>query len=309
MTTLARLALTTLVATILVILFGAYVRATGSGAGCGSSWPLCEGELVPTSPRTETVVEFSHRVSSAAVGLLVVAMTLLAFRRTDEGDPVRAAAVWSVVFMGLEAAIGAGLVHFELVGDDTSTVRALWMGGHLVNTFLLLGALTLTVHFARGGRPLRWRRRTWTTAALSLALFGLLLVGASGAVAALGDTLFRAETLQEALRQDLSPTAHVLVRLRAVHPVLAVGVGLFLLVLPTSLRKRGAGRTAHRLGGGIGLLVLAQIGLGALNILLMAPIWLQIVHLLVADMLWIGVVALAASVLSEPPLASESIAA
>jgi heme A synthase len=279
---------------VAVVVWGAFVRATGSGAGCGSHWPLCNGEVVPLSAGLETLIEFSHRVTSGLALLTVVALAVWAFRRFRRGHPARLGAALSVAFMLSEAAVGAGLVLFRLVADDESLARALFVAVHLLNTFLLLASLTLTAHWVRGGRRIAPRLRDGRTWGLVAALGGLLLVGVSGAVSALGDTLFPASSLAEALGQDLSPTAHVFVRLRVLHPLIAVVAGLYLLFLsrvPAGGRPPGR---EQRLSASLSLLVLAQLGLGTLNVALLAPVWAQLVHLLLADLVWIVLVLVAA---------------
>lgn len=295
----ARYAWTTLAWNIAVILWGAAVRATGSGAGCGSHWPLCNGEVVPRSPRIETVIELTHRVTSGIALLLVVGLVVLAFRGRPKGHAARKAAVWTLLFMLTEAAVGAGLVLFELVADNKSMARALFMGTHLINTFFLLGAMTLTAHFASGGAPFRLRRRGSLGAWLATGAALLLLAGVSGAVAALGDTLFPAESLAHALEQDLSPTAHLLIRLRLLHPALAVTAAALAIFLafrletlqPGSLAARRANRWTLRL-------VFLQIVAGVANVLLLAPVWMQLVHLLLADLVWISYIVVAAQALA-----------
>lgn len=292
---LARYAWLVLAANLAVILWGAVVRATGSGAGCGSHWPLCNGELVPRAPAVETLVELAHRASSGVALLLVAGLVVWAFRARPRGHPARLGAVLSLLFILSEAAVGAALVLFELVADDKSVARALFMACHLVNTFLLLGALGLTAHWASGGPALSLRRRGTSAPALAAGLLGVLLVGTSGAVAALGDTLFPAASLAQALGQDLSATAHVLLRLRLLHPPLAVLLGLGLLLLAFQVpRERPAAAGPAR---AVGTLVVAQLCAGVLNVALLAPIWLQLVHLLLADLLWIALVLLAATAL------------
>jgi cytochrome c oxidase assembly protein subunit 15 len=286
----------TLAATIAVVLWGAFVRATGSGAGCGAHWPLCNGEVFPRSPRLETLVELAHRVTSGLSLLLVGGLAVGAWRVFPARHRVRRAALASLVLVLSEALIGAGLVLFGLVADDRSEVRAVVLALHLTNTFLLLAALALTAHFA--GRPdvtARWRRSA--LAAWSLAtLASVLLVGITGAVTALGDTLFPATSLRHGLTQDLSPTAHLLVRLRLWHPLLAmlVSVGL------ASFAHRLRGRFVVALGPLPSLLVAlvtVQLGAGAANVLWLAPVWLQLVHLALADGLWVALVVLVAAVL------------
>jgi heme A synthase len=298
----ARYAWTTLAWNIAVILWGGLVRATGSGAGCGSHWPLCNGEVVPRSPRLETIIELTHRATSGIALLLVIGLVVLSFLWRPKGHAARKAAAWTLVFMLTEAAVGAGLVLFELVADNQSMARALFMGTHLVNTFFLLGAMTLTAHFASGGAPFRLRERGSLTVWLVTGATLLLLAGVSGAVAALGDTLFPAASLTEALRQDLSPTAHLLLRLRLLHPVLSATAASLVAVLAVRLEGlQSPYRAARRASHWILRLVFAQIVAGIVNLVLLAPVWMQIVHLLLADLVWISYVVVAAQALAVHP--------
>lgn len=298
MTRFTRYAWLTLAFNVLVVLWGAIVRATGSGAGCGSHWPLCNGVVLPQSPRIETVIEFSHRLTSGIALLLVLGLAVGAFRLLPRGHAARKAAVWSMFFMVGEAAVGAALVLFRLVADNPSMARAMFMATHLVNTFFLLAALTLTAHFVSGGSPFRLRGGGWWSGGFALGLLGLLISGVSGATAALGDTLFPSQTLAQALRQDLSPTAHLLIRLRIFHPAIAIASGLLALYLAMRLLKRGLGPETRRFAGWTAALVFTQILMGTANVLLLAPVWLQVIHLLVADLLWIAFVLLGASALA-----------
>jgi len=290
----------TLVYNLGVISWGAYVRATGSGAGCGSHWPLCNGEVIPRSPSVETLIEFSHRATSGLALLLVGAMVWASRRVFDKGHPARLGAALSLAMMIVEALLGAGLVLFGLVADDDSIARAAVMGLHLVNTLLLLGALTLAAFWASGGRGFSPWGHGGMGVVLGIGLVAMLVLGASGAVTALGDTLFPARSLREGIAMDFSPTAHLLVRLRILHPVIAIATGVYLafaavvasLFRPAPVVKRAAAAL-------VGLFVL-QIGLGFLNMYLLAPVWMQLVHLLVADLVWIALVLLCAGTLASP---------
>ncbi len=270
--------------TLLVILWGAYVRASGSGAGCGSHWPTCNGEVIPRARSQATVIEFTHRATSGLAFLMVVGQLVWALRLFPRGHGARRSAGWAMFFMVTEAGVGAGLVLFEMVAGNKSVGRAAWMAAHLLNTFVLIGAITMTRHRARSPE------RTRPPPALAAGMAGMLLVAMSGAIAALGDTLFPARSLAEGLAQDLSPAAHVFVRLRMWHPVLAVVVGGFLLAVAGSMvvhdRSRGWATA-------LAVLVLAQLGVGLANVALLAPIPVQIVHLLLADLVWIALVLLA----------------
>jgi heme A synthase len=297
-TRLARFSWGVLAYNVVVILWGAYVRASGSGAGCGSHWPLCNGEVLPRSASTSTLIEFSHRLSSGLALMAVVALLVWARRATPAGHPARSGAWASLAFMLTEAAIGAGLVLFRLVADNASMARALFMAAHLVNTFVLVACLTLTAYWLSSGLPIRVRGTGWRGAGVALGGVSLLITGVSGAVAALGDTLFPAGSLTEALWSDLSTTSHLLIRLRVLHPAIAVGTGL-LVIFGASRLLAGDGDPARPLARAAGVIALVQLAAGFINVMLLAPVWMQILHLLLADLLWIACVLLAARVLAR----------
>lgn len=297
MTGLARYARVVLAYNVGVVTWGAYVRATGSGAGCGSHWPLCNGTVVQRAAAMETLVEYSHRLTSGLALVAVVVLLAWVIRATRQGHPARTGAVLSLAFMISEALLGAGLVLFGLVANDASSIRAIVVAAHLVNTFLLLAALALTVWWTSGGPALSARHVRQGPWRLAVGAAAILAVSGSGAVTALGDTLFPAATLQEALRADISSTSHLLIRLRTIHPILAVMTTLF---LATSIWGLAAGRPSpmqrtKQLSWLLGL----QLAAGFINVLLLAPVWLQLVHLLLADLIWIVYVLLAADTLAE----------
>ncbi len=142
-----------LVWNVLVALWGAYVRATGSGAGCGSHWPTCNGEIIPRSPQLETLIEFAHRVTSGLAFLSVLLLFLLALRLLPKGHPARLGAGLSFLFMVTESLVGASLVLFGWTAHNVSAERAVVQMVHLANTYFLLASLTLTAWWASGGRP------------------------------------------------------------------------------------------------------------------------------------------------------------
>lgn len=283
---------------LLVILWGAYVRASGSGAGCGSHWPLCNGEVLPRSRGVETLIELTHRTTSGLALLLVAALVVWAFRSYPAKHPARLGAVLAVVFILTEALIGAGLVLFGFVAANASIGRAVYLSVHLVNTFLLLAALALTAWWASTGERVRLRRQGVVGLILGASLLGALVLGISGAVTALGDTLFPATTLASGFRDDFSGTAHIILRLRALHPLIAVAVSALLIFAARSaFAKRPAQRT-RRLALTLALLVLTELCAGLINLFLLAPIPMQIVHLLLADLVWTALVLLTAATLS-----------
>lgn len=284
-----------------VIVWGAFVRASVSGNGCGSHWPLCNGEFIPTAPQLKTLIEFSHRLTSGLSVVLLVGLAVWAWRAYPRGHRVRRAALLSVVFIFTEALVGAGLVLFELVAENASTARALFMSVHLLNTFVLLAMLALTAWWATDGPPVRLTGQGIVPHLCALGLLGLLVLAVSGAITALGDTLFPARTLSAGMQQDFSPTAHFLLRLRVLHPALALAVGCY-VVLTASYISNFLRPTARvkRLSALLITVFLLQLGAGLLNLYLLAPVWLQLTHLLLADLLWLALVLTTAAALAVP---------
>jgi heme A synthase len=286
---------------LLVIVWGAYVRASKSGNGCGSHWPLCNGEIIPMAPTLKTLIEFSHRLTSGLALISMIVLVVWAFRHFARRHPGRSFASLAMFFMITEALLGAGIVLFEYVAENTSMARALWMSAHLINTFLLVAMITLTAWAADGENcRLHIREGGAISWFLALSLIGTLILGVSGAVTALGATLFPVTSLAEGLKQDLSPTAHVLIRLRFFHPFIAVGVGTLLVAFGWRVRIWRPNYWTNRFASALITLVLVQLLAGLVNLLLHAPIWLQLVHLLLSDLVWIALVLLAANTLSQP---------
>ncbi len=276
-----------------VVLWGAFVRATGSGAGCGNHWPTCNGDVVPRAPQLATIIEYTHRATSGIALMAVVGLVIWAFRAFPRGHRVRLGAVLSGAFILSEALIGAGLVLFEHVAKNASTARAFSLSIHLINTFALLAVLALTAWWASGGAPLK--RVQWLPAA---ALAGLIISGVSGAITALGDTLFPAKSLAAGLAQDFSPAAHLFVRLRVFHPFIAVAAAALLVFAVARTMPR-----SNRLGIAVIGMTAIQLLLGALNLVLLAPVAMQLIHLFTADLLWIAAVLFTATPMRTTPRA------
>lgn len=296
---LRRFAWVVLAASLVVVAWGAFVRATGSGAGCGSHWPLCNGEVVPRSPGIATLIELSHRLSSGLLLVLVVVLGVRVHRGTPKGHVARSRSRWAIGLVVAEALIGAGLVLFELVAHDASSKRALSMALHLGNTFFLLAALALTATALGGAGKLRAAASPGATGVLVLVGVALLGVGATGSVAALGDTLFPATSLRDGLAQDFSPTAHLFVKLRLLHPPVALATGVFVVAMGWVVRALRPSRDTTRWARTLTAVFLAQILGGLANVLLLAPVPMQLVHLVMADLVWLGFVLLAQAALGE----------
>jgi len=285
---------------IVVIIWGVFLRASKSGDGCGQHWLTCHGEVIPSAPEMKTVIEFSHRLTSGLAFFAVLILLIWAFRKYAKGNVVRKTALVSFVFIITEALVGAGLVLTGNTAETLTAARPFWMAGHLINTFILLAFLNLTAWFASGGKPFDFKTQPKILLLLALAVLGILFVGLSGSVAALSSMLFPSETLTEGLAKDFSSASHILLRLRVSHPILSVGVGVYLIFLAGWLKaKARENLRVSRWANVLTVLILIQFASGAVTLLTLAPIIMQIVHLILADAVWIVFVLLSASVLAE----------
>jgi len=283
---------------LIVILWGAYVRATDSGAGCGQHWPLCNGQVIPQAPDVKMQIEFTHRILSGGALLLIAIMVIWGFRITKRDYPVRKGLTAAGILIVVEALLGAGLVLFELVEENSSTARAVAVALHLANTFLLVGSLALTAYWASGGSAVQLKGQGAKTWLLGAGLLGMLIIGMSGAVTALGDTLFPVSSLAQGIIDDLDPNAHFLVRLRVYHPVIALTVAVYSLYLVRSLFSQNRG-LARKFLVALVLVGIMQLLIGLVNLLLLVPIATQLLHLLTADMVWIVYVLTTAALLAQ----------
>lgn len=281
---------------VLVIVWGALVRASGSGAGCGNHWPLCNGQVIPVSPGFHTVIEFTHRMMTTGSTFLVIALVVWVFRAAWKGHAARYFAVISLLLLLNEAFLGALLVKLDYVTTNHSTGRVVMLAIHLSNTLLLLAALTLTARFAATAESWRDLRAGRSMGWTACGVLATIAVGVSGSLAALGDTLFPAASLREAFAQDFAAGSPVLLKLRLVHPATAVIAAAFVLWLIAESRRAerlGDPTRVHRAGLLMVLLAL-QFVLGIADVLLLAPAWMQLLHLLGADLYWVSLILLAA---------------
>lgn len=286
---------------IAVILWGAVVRATGSGAGCGDHWPLCNGTMVQHSPRVDTIIEFTHRLTSGLSFFLAVGLMAWTFAATTRGHLARSAAGAAVAFTLVEAILGAFLVKLGLTAQSHSPLRAPYLALHLANTLLLLASLTLAAHFlSRKCGYMRGEIRLTAPIGAVVPIAVFLIVGVTGSLAALGDTLFPATSLSAAIAQDFSATSGWLVRWRWTHPTIAFVASIFLIWLLARAAQRSAFWDNRGLSALVLVLLAAQYVLGVLDVVLLAPVWLQISHLLGADALWAALVVLTARVMLQP---------
>jgi cytochrome c oxidase assembly protein subunit 15 len=294
----ARFAWTALYWNVAVVLWGAYVRVTGSGAGCGNRWPFCDGDLVGASANGQTIVEFTHRITSVISLLVVTGLVVWCWRVTKKGDWARYSAVLAVALLANEALLGAALVLLKHVGNDQSAGRILLLCLHFGNTLLLLATLSLTATWLSNGISSftvisKWRE----VGSIGVGLLATMVTGITGAVAALADTLYPATSLASSLAQDFRSGTPALSRVRLLHPAVATIAACYVLwiIWRSSIERNRFSRSAIAL---ITLLFM-QVVIGMTNVLFLTPIWLQITHLFAADALWILLVLSSADLVLE----------
>ena len=275
---LVNLATAGLVTSILSILAGAIVRATGSGDGCGASWPTCNGKVLPSLNTTSEIIEFSHRSIS---GILLIITLLLFIKSKDQGTPSLHKRIinYLTFFVLLEALIGAVIVIYEWVGLNSSLPRIIAVPLHLVNTFALLAFYTLIFFLLRESEN---DLENFFDQRLKIAFILFFLTGATGSITALADVLFPSASFIEGLSDDFDSTSEILTRLRIVHPIVSTVLSIFLFS-ESNRFKNIFGINASA----IKILVITGVVLGTLNVVSNIILPLSILHLLLADLLWI----------------------
>lgn len=278
----------TLLANIVVILWGAYVRASGSGAGCGDHWPACDGVLIPASPSISTVIEFVHRVTSGLALLFVVGLFAQSRRTFASGHPARSAAAAALALIVIEALIGALIVRASLFGGNATAARAATIALHSVNTMALLAALSLSHWYSGNSAPLLRGRVDRIGVLMLIGFAGWLLLGATGALGSLSRSLYPAASVVESLSREFAPDAPLLLRLRSLHPLVAGTMGVFMAGLAWLVHRRMHDRYVQQLAISMTVIFCAQSVLGLLNVVSVVPtLTLQLTHLLLMDVLWL----------------------
>lgn len=290
---------------VLVIVWGVFLRASRSGDGCGQFWLTCNGELIPSAPQFKTVIELSHRMTTAIDGFVMLillgwAIRLYLSNRSTQTRRILYGAIGSFIFVITEAAVGAGLVLTGNVAEAVTDARPLWAMGHLINTFILLTFLTLTAWFATRERSPRLGSDARTTLLITLGVVALLLVGLSGSLAALSNMLFPSQTLAEGMAKDFSATSNMILRLRLSHPILSILAAVYLIFLSGWLKAKSPDPNVAWWSNAVSLLVVGQVIFGGATLLTLGPIVMQLGHLLLADAVWIAFVLLVASHLNTP---------
>ena len=268
-----------LLLSIASILAGAFVRATGSGDGCGATWPTCKGKIIPSLSDTSELIEFSHRSVSGV--LLVVTLIIFAKTRKFQKDSlVRTVTNYLTFFVIFEALIGAVIVIFEWVGLNSSLPRIIAVPIHLVNTFGLLGSYAILYKILQD--DLQNIKNMFNKNFLLISSL-FLLSGATGSITALADVLFPSASFVEGFLADFDRTSEVLTRLRILHPIISSTLSIVLYVYATGIRKKYNVSVKP-----LQILILIAVFLGVINVLSNIVLPLSILHLAIADFLWIS---------------------
>ena len=276
--TLHRLSTTGLLFSILSIIAGAVVRATGSGDGCGSSWPSCNGQIIPSLNSTSEQIEFSHRAISGILLIITLVIFLKSFSQ-EVTTTQKKVINYLTFFVIFEAIIGAVIVLYEWVGMNSTPPRVAAVPLHLVNTFGLLAMYAILFKVSKNPDI---KIKDCIDRNFKIATFMFILTGATGSIAALADVLFPSESFVSGLIEDFDNTSALLTRLRITHPIASTILSIFLFSESSRLEKFFNVRTIE-----IKALVVLGFGLGVLNVLMNINILLSIIHLLTADLLWI----------------------
>jgi cytochrome c oxidase assembly protein subunit 15 len=294
-----RFAGTLLLYTLVVILWGAWVRISHSGDGCGATWPLCNGRVVPEATHAKTWVEFSHRLTSGLFGILVIALVWQGRKIFPPGHRVRKSLYASLFFMITEALLGAKLVLSGLVGQDDSMYRLFVMSLHQLNSLLLTGSVALVVLYSSEGL-LNYVPGTPSTAPATTPpaspkprtpvwvfplLFAVIVI--TGGFAALSTTLFPSSSLMDGITQDFSANAHYLLRLRLSHPILATLLGGGLALWFWLRSQHQSSPVLSKASLQVSLALVTGLLFGYLTLFSLAPVWMKLVHLFLAHSMWI----------------------
>lgn len=279
--------ISTILFNMMVIIWGAFVRATHSGAGCGDHWPLCGNKVIPEVASKHTGIEFFHRATSGISLILVIYGVAWVFARYQKGTFIRKVASIAGISMIVEALIGAVLVLLRLVAQNQSPLRAVVISFHFINTLILLGSLVLAAASAfRNGQG--WKIQTsQITKHLSWICGSVFVVGVTGAITALGDTLFPANSLVQGLSDDLNELSHFLIRIRFLHPLIAVSVGLVLIRWTLVQMSNLNNRPLKQLGAALIVIILTNFGVGVINIAWLTPVSIQMLHLGFGLIFWV----------------------
>lgn len=287
---------------LFVILWGAWVRFSHSGDGCGANWPLCHNEWIPESDSSKTWVEWFHRASSSVFGLFVLFLVFFSFKYFPKNHKVRFWSVMTLVFTISEALIGAFLVLKGLTGQNFSGLRLFILNAHLLNSLFLTASLVLCLRYSSGVVSIPFKK-------IGFLAGGCLIIALTGSIASLSNTLFPSSSLSEGWVMDFDENSPWIVHLRLWHPVIAVFVGgavLFYLLWNFTGKNdfiqlmelfKNKKSILYKLKTLIDynkqffLICLLFLGLftGGAALLTLSPLMMKMIHLLTAYLIWIFV--------------------
>lgn len=269
--------------TLIVILWGAWVRISHSGDGCGNHWPLCGGEFIPTEGLHKTWIEYTHRLMSGSYGLIVIYL----FFKIKK---IKLFSAWSknlstalLILMITEALLGAILVKGQLVTVNDSLTRLLVMSFHQLNSFILTG-VTYLLYQSLKNDPSNNVQNLYFLKKHKWTLLFFLALPITGAIAALSSTLFPTISVLQGIMDDFSQNSHLFIRLRILHPVLAICIASGFVIWCYSQNRQ---RLAFEF--------LGAILIGAITLITLSPVYLKLAHLFIAHWLWARVLQLCVS--------------
>ena len=274
-----------------VVIWGAWVRISFSGDGCGNSWPLCDGNLIPTAATPAKWIEWSHRASTGLFGAWMILLVTLGFLNYPKGHPVRRPLILAFALTVAEALIGALLVKLELVSNNQSIARAWVMGIHQITSLMLTGSIFVAALYAQ--YALHDKTKNWRVTAPLFLVFGLVIF--SGALAALAGTLFPSINLISGILADFDSVSHILVRVRLSHPLLATCF-CFLTIAWLLMKRESLLFKARNV---LYIFLVGNFIFGAMTLLNLSPTWMRLTHLALAHLLCMSLIYVTPSITSD----------
>lgn len=272
--------------TLLVIIWGAWVRISHSGDGCGKSWPLCEGALFPQSAESKTWIEYFHRLTSGFYGIVVAHLFYLVLKHFPQNSLQRLLALSTLILMFIEAALGAALVLKGLVGINATLFRLSVMTLHQVNSLLLVGSTVALACVMSHASIFKWELKKLFLHRGLLVLF--IMIPATGAWAALSNTLFPSVDLLKGLADDFNSHGPWILKLRIIHPLIASAFCIYWASFFWEKSEQSQNEKMKKSSLFLSVFFIAALLFGVLTLLSLSPIWMKLVHLTLAQLLWIA---------------------
>ncbi len=288
MRTLRRLGYLALVIGFAQVVFGAIVRITGSGLGCGTHWPDCYGSFTPTPNAPNLLVEITHRYGAAALSLAIVALAIFAWmRRSESGVDGRGGvlrpSLLALLLVIVAAVFGAVTVKMELATGVVVT--------HLAIAMSLLAVLVVIVVRAGGfGSPAITARspRTFRSGRAAVGLtFLALVLGALTANTPGAPIACQGFPLCRVIAEHGTP-----LWIQVTHRIMAFLLLLHLIGIIMGVKKRAEPGPIRSAAWAALSIVVLQILIAAAMVEMHLPASLRSLHQAVGTALWISVVVL-----------------